>query len=123
MANNDEGILLLSGQKVMLSTQLASLYGVNVEELEQAVKRNLNRFPSDFMFQLTHQEFNNLKSQFVTSSWGGTRGAPPCVFTEEGVVMLSCVLRSPKAIAVSIEIMRTKGLGWSQIATGSETDV
>ena len=123
MANNDEGILLLRGQKVMLSIQLASLYGVNVEALEQAVKRNLNRFPSDFMFQLTHQEFNNLKSQFVTLNWSGTREAPPYVFTEEGVVMLSCVLRSPKAIAVSIEIMRTKGLGWSQIATGSRSGI
>ena len=123
MANNDEGILLLRGQKVMLSTQLASLYGVNVEELEQAVKRNLNRFPSDFMFQLTNQEFNNLKSQFVTSSWGGARRAAPYAFTQEGVVMLSCVLCSAEAIAASIEVMRTQGLGWSQIATSSQTDV
>ena len=123
MANNDEGILLLRGQKVMLSTQLASLYGVNVEELEQAVKRNLNRFPSDFMFQVTHQEVNNLKSQFVTSSWIRAQRVLPYAFTQEGVVMLSCVLRSAKAIDVSIEIMRTRGLGWSQNATSSETDV
>jgi hypothetical protein len=102
-----ESILLLRGQKVMLSSHLASLYGVEVKVLVQAVKRNLDRFPSDFMFQLTNQEVNNLKSQFVTSSWGGARRAPPYAFTQEGVAMLSSVLRSPKAIAVNIEIMRT----------------
>jgi hypothetical protein len=102
-----ESILLLRGQKVMLSSHLASLYGVEVKVLVQAVKRNLDRFPSDFMFQLTNQEVNNLKSQFVTSSWGGARRAPPYAFAQEGVAMLSSVLRSPKAIAVNIEIMRT----------------
>ncbi len=102
-----ESILLLRGQKVMLSTHLASLYGVEVKVLVQAVKRNLERFPSDFMFQLTNHEVNNLKSQFVTSSWGGARRAPPYAFTQEGVAMLSSVLRSPIAIAVNIEIMRT----------------
>jgi len=123
MAKNDETILLLRGQKVMLSTHLAALYGVEVKVLVQAVKRNLDRFPSDFMFQLTSQEFNNLKSQFVTSNWGGARRAPPYAFTQEGVVMLSSVLHSPKAIAVSIEIMRTGGLGWSQIAASSGSGI
>jgi hypothetical protein len=98
--------LLLRGQKVMLSTHLALLYGVEAKALVQAVKRNLDRFPSDFMFQLTIQEVNNLKSQFVTSSWGGARRAPPYAFTQEGVAMLSSVLRSPKAIADIIEAIR-----------------
>ncbi len=101
-----ESILLLRGKKVMLSTHLASLYDVEPKVLVQAVKRNLNRFPSDFMFQLTNQEFSNLKSQFVTSSWGGSRRAPPYAFTQEGVAMLSSVLRSPRAVSVNIGIMR-----------------
>ncbi len=101
-----ETILLLRGKKVMLSTHLASLYDVEPKVLVQGVKRNLERFPSDFMFQLTNQEFNNLKSQFVTSSWGGARRAPPYAFTQEGVAMLSSVLRSPRAVKVNIEIMR-----------------
>jgi len=83
------------------------LYGVETRTLVQTVQRNIERFPSDFMFQLTDEEFTNLKSQIVTSSWGGSRRANPYAFTEQGVAMLSGVLRSPRAIAVNIEIMRT----------------
>jgi len=91
----------------MLSLHLAELYGVETKVLVQAVKRNIGRFPPDFMFQLKDQEFINLKSQFVTSSWGGIRRANPYAFTEQGVAMLSSVLRSKQAIQVNIEIMRT----------------
>ena len=99
-------ILLIRGQKVMLSTDLAELYGVAPKVLVQAVKRNRERFPGDFMFQLTKAELANLKSQFVTSSWGGARRATPYAFTEQGVAMLSSVLRSPRAVQVNIAIMR-----------------
>ncbi|MEW6162473.1 MAG: ORF6N domain-containing protein [Nitrospirota bacterium] len=87
-------------------TGLAQLYGVEPKVLIQAVKRNIERFPEDFMFQLTNQEFINLKSQFVTSSWGGIRRANPHAFTEQGVAMLSSVLRSKQAVHVNIAIMR-----------------
>ena len=100
-------IYLIRGHRVMLSSDLAELYGVEAKVLVQAVKRNMERFPSDFMFQLKKQEFTNLKSQIVTSSWGGLRRAVPYAFTEQGVAMLSSVLRSERAIAVNIEIMRT----------------
>jgi len=99
-------ILLIRGQKVMLSSDLAQLYGVEPKVLIQAVKRNIERFPEDFMFQLTNQEFINLKSQIVTSSWGGIRRANPYAFTEQGVAMLSSVLRSKQAVLVNIAIMR-----------------
>jgi hypothetical protein len=99
-------ILSLRGQKVMLSTDLAELYEVAPNVLMQAVKRNRERFPADFMFQLTRVEYSNLKSQFVTSSWGGARRAAPYAFTEQGVAMLSSVLRSPRAVQVNIAIMR-----------------
>ncbi len=99
-------IFLLRGQKVMLSTHLAELYDVEPRALVQAVKRNIQRFPEDFMFQLSEAEFENLKSQIVTSSWGGLRRAAPYAFTEQGVAMLSSVLRSERAIHVNIEIMR-----------------
>lgn len=94
----EKHIYLIRNQKVMLSTHLAELYNVEVRVLIQAVKRNINRFPSDFMFQLTDEEFENLKSQFVISSWGGLRRANPYAFTEQGVARgggLSSVLRSP----------------------------
>ncbi|CBE69817.1 protein of unknown function [Candidatus Methylomirabilis oxygeniifera] len=90
----------------MLSTDLAALYGVEPRVLVQAVKRNLDRFPDDFMFQLTREELTNLKSQIVISSWGGLRRASPYAFTEQGVAMLSSVLRSARAVQVNIEIMR-----------------
>jgi hypothetical protein len=99
-------IYLIRGHKVMLSPDLADLYAVEPRALVQAVKRNIERFPTDFMFQLTTKEFANLKSQFVTSSWGGLRRATPYAFTEQGVAMLSSVLRSPRAVQVNIEIMR-----------------
>jgi hypothetical protein len=99
-------ILRIRGQNVMLSTDLAELYGVAPKVLVQAVKRNLKRFPEDFMFQLTKTEVANLKSQIVTSSWGGARRATPYAFTEQGVAMLSSVLRSPRAVQVNIAIMR-----------------
>lgn len=99
-------ILLLREQRVMLSGDLAALYAVEPRVLMQAVKRNLERFPEDFMFQLTPGEWHNLKSHFVISSWGGSR-VPPHAFTEHGVAMLSSVLRSERAVQVNIEIMRT----------------
>jgi len=98
-------ILFLRGQKVMLSTDLAELYEVEPRILVQAVKRNSERFPEDFMFQLNLQEVRNLKSQTVISSWGGKRFFP-YAFTEQGVAMLSSVLNSKRAVQVNIEIMR-----------------
>ena len=89
----------------MLDRDLAILYGIETKVLNQAVKRNMSRFPEDFMFQLTEIEFQNLKSQIVTSSWGGSRKLPSA-FTEHGVLMLSSVLKSDKAIQVNIQIMR-----------------
>jgi len=102
----EQTILLIRGQKVMLSTDLAKLYQVEPRALVQAVKRNIDRFPRDFMFQLNKEEFAKLKSQIVISSWGGLRRARPFAFTEQGVAMLSSVLRSKRAINVNIEIMR-----------------
>lgn len=101
-------ILTLREQRVMLDSDLAELYGVETKVLVQAVKRNLDRFPADFMFQLSTEEFAILRSQSVTSSSGhGGRRTAPYAFTEQGVAMLSSVLGSPRAIAVNIEIMRT----------------
>ena len=102
----ERAILLIRRQKVILDADLAVLYGVETRLLVQAVKRNLGRFPEDFMFQLNREEFAILRSQSVTSSdWGGRR-YPPYAFTEQGVAMLSSVLRSQRAIRVNIEIMR-----------------
>ena len=95
----------IRGQKVMLDSDLAKLYQVETKVLNQAVKRNSKRFPPDFMFQLDFKEFTNLKSQIVTSSWGGTRRLP-YAFTEQGVAMLSGVLKSDIAIEANIAIMR-----------------
>jgi hypothetical protein len=100
-------IFLVRGERVMLSRHLAELYGVSVSALNQAVKRNAERFPSDFMFQLSKSGFEQLKSHFVTSTKGGVRRALPYAFTEQGVAMLSSVLRSPRAVEVNIAIMRT----------------
>ena len=99
-------ILLIRGQKVMLDRELAKLYGVTTFNLNKAVKRNIDRFPEDFMFQLTSEEHKNLTFQNGISSWGGLRKLP-YAFTEQGVAMLSSVLRSKKAIHVNIAIMRT----------------
>lgn len=98
-------IYIIRNQKVMLDADLADLYQVETRILNQQVKRNLKRFPDDFMFQLTQQEFENLISQIVTSNRGGTRKLP-LVFTEQGVAMLSGILSSDRAIAVNIQIMR-----------------
>lgn len=98
-------IYYLRDQKVMLDSDLAELYEVETRVLNQQVKRNEDRFPNDFMFQLTTEEWENLKSQNATPSWGGRRKLP-YVFTEHGVLMLSSVLNSKKAIAVNIQIMR-----------------
>jgi hypothetical protein len=99
-------ILFVRSKKVMLDRDLAQLYGVTTGNLNKAVNRNIDRFPKDFMFQLTNEEFNNLKFHFGISSWGGTRKLPR-VFTENGVAMLSSVLNSQRAIHVNIQIMRT----------------
>ena len=109
MVSIEARILLVRGQKVMLDADLAELYGVLTKILIQAVKRNLERFPRDFMFRLTEQEFAILRSQSVTSrlgnNWGGRRSTP-YAFSEQGVAMLSSVLHSARAIAVNIAIMR-----------------
>jgi hypothetical protein len=99
-------ILLCRSQRVLLDRDLAALYGVETKALNQAVRRNLARFPSDFMFQLTAAEVAHLRSQSVTSSVHGGRRTRPYVFTEQGIAMLSSVLRSQRAIAANIEIMR-----------------
>lgn len=99
-------IYLVRGEKVLLDEDLAALYGVETRALNQAVTRNRDRFPEDFMSQLSGEEFANLRSQTVTSSWGGRRH-PPRVFTEQGVAMLSTVLRSKEALQINIAIMRT----------------
>jgi hypothetical protein len=98
-------IYFVRNQGVMTDTDLAVLYRVPTKAFNQAVRRNLMRFPADFMFQLTSDETENLRSQFVTSSWGGRRYLP-FVFTEQGVAMLSSVLKSDRAIQVNIAIMR-----------------
>ena len=101
----EQTILVLRGHKIILDRDLAAMYGVSTRDLNKAVSRNLDRFPNDFMLQLTRSEFNDLKFQFGTSSWGGTRKLPRA-FTEQGIAMLSSVLRSKQAIHVNIAIMR-----------------
>ena len=98
-------IYLIRDQKVILDQDIASLYGVETRRLNEQVKRNRDRFPEDFMFQLTSKEFEILKSQIATSSWGGRKTAP-YAFTEQGVAMLSSVLSSQRAIGVNIAIVR-----------------
>lgn len=98
-------IYLLRNQKVMLDEDLAELDGVETKRLNEQVKRNIDRFPEDFMFGLNEEEFENLKSQNATSSWGGRRKLPNA-FTEHGVLMLSSILNSKQAIRVNIQIMR-----------------
>ena len=99
-------IYRIRGQQIMLGQDLSDLYGVPVKRLSEAVKRNIRRFPVDFMFQLTPSEWEILKPRFATSSWGGLRRAIPYAFTEQGIAMLSSVLRSERAIQVNIAIMR-----------------
>ena len=98
-------IYVIRGEKVMIDQDLAEMYGVETKQLKRHVKRNIERFPKDFMFQLTKKEFENLRSQIGTSSWGGTRYVP-MAFTEQGVAMLSSILNSKTAIEVNIRIIR-----------------
>ena len=98
-------IVVLRDEKVMIDRDLAELYSVETKQLKRAVRRNIDRFPADFMFELTREEYNSLRSHFGTSSWGGTRYLP-MAFTEQGVAMLSSVLNSKRAIEVNIAIMR-----------------
>ena len=98
-------IYKIRGQKVLLDFDLASLYGVETKVLKRQVRRNIDRFPEDFMFELTKEEYLNLRSQIVTSSWGGQRYLP-MAFTEQGVAMLSGILRNQTAVQVNIQIMR-----------------
>jgi hypothetical protein len=102
----EQKIILIREHKVMLDKDLAMLYRVTTGNLNKAVTRNIDRFPKDFMFRLTREEFNNLIFHFGTSNWGGTR-KPPRVFTEHGILMLSSVLNSKRATQVNIQIMRT----------------
>jgi hypothetical protein len=104
-ASIETRIFLIRGQKVMVDSDLADLYRVPTKVFNQAVKRNLKRFPKDFMFRLTGKEMGILRSQIVTSSWGGRRNLP-YAFTEQGVAMLSSVLNSERAVQVNIAIMR-----------------
>ncbi len=98
-------IYVIRGEKVMLDQDLAGMYGVETKQLKRQVNRNIERFPKDFMFELTMKEFENLRSQIGTSSWGGTRYMP-MAFTEQGVAMLSSILNSKTAIEVNIRIIR-----------------
>jgi hypothetical protein len=103
----DQRIFIIRDQKVMIDSDLAELYGVSTKRFNEQVKRNLDRFPDDFVFQLKHDEYENLRSQIATSSLGyGGRRYLPYVFTEHGVAMLSAVLNSKKAILMSIFIVR-----------------
>lgn len=102
-----ERIFIIRGKKVMFDRDLAELYGVETKVLNQAVKRNIERFPEDFMFQLTKEETAFSRSQFVTLNRGQNIKFLPYAFTEHGILMLSSVLNSKKAIAVNIQIMRT----------------
>jgi len=119
-------IYTIRGLRVMLDFDLAELYEVETRVLNQAVKRNINRFPSDFMFQLTNKEFDNLMSQIVISSWGGTRKLP-FAFTEHGVTMLASILRSERAIEINIQIVRAfialrqYALGYAELNQKLET--
>ena len=116
----------IRNQRVMIDFELAELYDVETRILNQAVKRNIKRFPPDFMFQLTNKEFDNLISQSVTSSWGGTRKLP-YVFTEHGVTMLASILKSDLAIDINIQIVRAFialrqfALGYTELNSKLET--
>ena len=100
-------IYIIRGEQVMLDYDLAEMYGMETKRLKEAVKRNINRFPSDFMFQLSKEEFESLRSQFATSNKRGGTRYMPFAFTEQGVAMLSSILNSDIAIEVNIAIMRT----------------
>ncbi len=110
---------MIRGLKVMIDRDLAELYGVETKRLKEQVRRNISRFPKDFMFILTNQDVRNLRTQIATSSWGGTRYIP-MAFTEQGVAMLSSVLNSKRAIDVNIAIMRTFVKMREMLATNKE---
>jgi phage regulator Rha-like protein len=103
----EKNILLVRGEKVMLDSDLAGLYDVEVKQLKRQVRRNMDRFPEDFMIQLTKEEYASLRSHFGTLKRGAHSKYPPYAFTEQGVAMLSTVLNSERAVQVNIEIMRT----------------
>lgn len=111
----------ICGHKVILDRDLSKLYQIETRYINKAVKRNINRFPNDFMFQLNKNEFDNLKFQIGTSSWGGTRKMP-YVFTQEGIAMLSGILKSDVAVQVNIQIMRAFIETRKLIATHPEYD-
>ena len=113
-------IVVLRGQKVILDTDLASLYGVETKVFNQAVRRNLDRFPADFMFQLTPDEAKSLRSQFVTSNQRGGRRYIPFAFTEHGAVMAATILNSPRAVEVSVYVVRAFVKLWSIFAVHGE---
>ena len=115
-------IYIIRGERVILDRDLAKLYGVDTKVLNKQVQRNIERFPSDFMFQLDNQEFANLRFQNGTSRWGGTRYMPHA-FTEEGVAMLSGLLRSPVAIQIKIQIMRAFVYMKNTLSAISETTI
>jgi len=98
-------ILVLRGQKVLLDAELAALYGVTTRRLNEQVRRNRRRFPEDFLFELTTEEFANLKSHFATSSWGGRRKLP-LAFTEHGAIQAATILNSPHAVEMSVYVVR-----------------
>lgn len=100
-----QSILILRGHRVLLDNNLAALYGVETRRLNEQVRRNRSRFPADFIFELTDEEFANLKSQFATSSWGGRRKRP-LAFTEHGAIMAATVLNSPRAVEMTIYVVR-----------------
>lgn len=100
-----ESIRLIRGQKVLLDADLAALYGVETRRLNEQVRRNRERFPADFIFELSQEEFANLKSQTATSSWGGRRKLP-MAFTEHGAIMAATILNSPRAVEVSVYVVR-----------------
>jgi hypothetical protein len=121
-ASIERRIYIVRGQKVLIDNDLALLYRVPTKIFNQAVRRNMARFPADFMFQLSSDETENLRSQIVTSSWGGRRYLP-LVFTEQGVAMLSSVLKSERAIQVNIAIMRAFVKLRELLATHKELDL
>lgn len=100
-----QSIVLLRGQKVLLDADLAALYGVETRRLNEQVRRNRDRFPEDFIFEVTDEELANLMSQFATSSWGGRRKRP-MAFTEHGAIMAATVLKSPRAVEMSVYVVR-----------------
>ena len=103
--NIARAILVLRGHRVLLDAELAALYGVTTRRLNEQVRRNRSRFPADFLFELSAEEFANLKSHFATSSWGGRRKLP-LAFTEHGAIMAATVLNSPRAVEMSIYVVR-----------------